>query len=659
MGVCEARLCRAPNSNPYVFLSFFIVLSSCSFMSSFGEPENADSDALLSFKDSLSNTKALSSWKPSVSPCNGNRGNWIGVLCFNGQVRGLQLENMGLKGMLDLNYVASMPHLRTLSIMNNTFTGSMPHLKKLSTLRSVYLSYNHFSGEIPGDAFLGMRFLKKISLNNNEFAGKIPSSLTALPRLTELRLDDNKFQGQIPDFQQPSLRRLNVSNNDLDGPIPTTLSKLDASSFSGNANLCGPPLGFSCISPTNTTTTKNNNNMTAPVKVSGKKSVRNMVLIVIILVLVVVAIAAFFIISHLKTQRRGLQLLGNDKVCNTSSTLTVNDRSNKYATSTSLMEPPKLKLADAHATPKRVEQAGKLSFVWNDRAKFDLHDLLRASAEILGSGTFGASYKASILSDDVVVKRYKQMNNVGREDFQEHMRRLGSLTHQNLLPLVAYYYRKEEKLLVSDFVDNGSLAFHLHGNHNIEEPGLDWPSRLRIIKGVGRGLTYLYSALPSLVVPHGHLKSSNVLLDDSLEPLLNDYALIPVINQEHAQHLMMAYKSPEYAKLGRITKKTDVWSFGILILEMLTGKFPENYLTHRYDPNADLATWVNDMIKQKRTSEVFDVEMEGARNCKEELVKLLKIGLSCCEEDLDARLDLNQVIHKIDQLNYDGDYFSD
>lgn len=155
------------------------------------------------------------------------------MLCFNGQVRGLQLENMGLKGMVDLNYLVSMPHLRTLSIMNNTFAGSMPNLKNLSKLRAVYLSYNHFSGEIPDDAFLGMRFLKKILLPNNEFTGRIPSSLAALPRLMELRLEGNKFQGQIPDFHQQSLRRLNVSNNDLDGPIPTTLSKLDATSFSG------------------------------------------------------------------------------------------------------------------------------------------------------------------------------------------------------------------------------------------------------------------------------------------------------------------------------------------------------------------------------------------------------------------------------------------
>lgn len=106
----------------------------------------------------------------------------------------------------------------------------------------------------------------------------------------------------------------------------------------------------------------------------------------------------------------------------------------------------------------------KLSFVRDDRERFDMQDLLKASAEVLGSGCFGSSYKAALLTGPVmVVKRYKQMNNVGREEFQEHMRRLGRLAHPNLLPLVSYYYKKEEKLLITDHVQNGSLAVHLHG----------------------------------------------------------------------------------------------------------------------------------------------------------------------------------------------------
>ena len=113
---------------------------------------------------------------------------------------------------------------------------------------------------------------------------------------------------------------------------------------------------------------------------------------------------------------------------------------------------------------KSSEMTVKLSFVRDDRERFDLPDLLKASAEILGSGCFGSSYKAvPPVGAVMVVKRYKQMNNAGKEEFQEHMRRIGRLRHNNLLPLVAYYYRKEEKLLVYDFVNKGSLAVHLHG----------------------------------------------------------------------------------------------------------------------------------------------------------------------------------------------------
>lgn len=116
-----------------------------------------------------------------------------------------------------------------------------------------------------------------------------------------------------------------------------------------------------------------------------------------------------------------------------------------------------------HGHSKRGEQ-GKLTFLRHDEAKFDLQDLLRASAEILGSATFGSSYKAVLLDGQaVVVKRYKQMNNLPREEFHEHMRRLGNLNHPNILPLMAYYYRKEEKLLLSAYVENGCLASHLHG----------------------------------------------------------------------------------------------------------------------------------------------------------------------------------------------------
>lgn len=118
-------------------------------------------------------------------------------------------------------------------------------------------------------------------------------------------------------------------------------------------------------------------------------------------------------------------------------------------------------------TPVPAKRGGRrdgLVFLQEGRERFELEDLLRASAEVLGSGNFGSSYKATLQEGpEVVVKRFKDMNGVGREDFSEHMRRLGRLTHPNLVPLVAYLYKKEEKLLITDFVINGSLAQLLHG----------------------------------------------------------------------------------------------------------------------------------------------------------------------------------------------------
>ncbi|BFG24020.1 hypothetical protein CerSpe_102940 [Prunus speciosa] len=648
-----ARLMRAPNPTPTFFVALFIAVLSCMVMLPFGSPMVTTTEALMRFKKTLqlgNESATLSSWDPNKDPCNGNKANWVGVLCFNGNVRGLQLENLGLQGKLDLEPLTQLPYLKTLSFMNNSLAGPLPKLKNLK-LRSVYLSYNHFSGEIPDDAFEGLILLRKLYLGNNQFTGKIPSSLTTVPRIFDVGLEGNKFSGQIPDFRQKGLKRLNLANNELEGPVPESLSKLDPSSFSGNGKLCGPPLAGKCSDPppppspsAPSSECSGDSCRTSKNPSSGLK----IALIVVSILLLLALIAVILIFLNKKRQQSELDVAES-----------LDGSASKYtaAGGSSQMD---VKSVEATPHPKRGD-LGKLSFVRDDRQRFDLHDLLRASAEILGSGTFGASYKALIMTDAVVVKRYKQMNNVGREEFHEHMRRLGRLTHPNLLPLVAYYYRREEKLLVSDFVENGSLASHLHGNHNSDQPVLDWPIRLRVIKGIARGLTYLYSALPSLVVPHGHLKSSNVLLDENLEPLLNDYALLPVINMDQAQHLMMAYKSPEYAQHRRITKKTDVWCLGIIILEVLTGKFPENYLKQSFDSSADLASWVNGMIKEKRTSEVFDEEMGRVGSSKGELLKLLKIGVKCCEEDVERRLDLNEVVEKIDELNEgesDGDYRS-
>ncbi|KAG2408655.1 Pollen receptor-like kinase [Vigna angularis] len=560
----------------------------------------SDLELLLKMKESLENYgSSLDSWNSTTPPCTDGHANWRGILCYEGKVWGVKLENMGLQGLIDIDSLKALPYLRTLSFMNNSLEGPWPEIHNLVGLKSIYLSNNKFSGEIPYRAFEGLKWLKKVYLSNNQFSGYVPTSLTVLPRLIELRLDGNEFTGAIPRFHPLNrLRLFNVANNQLQGQIPSTVNRMPASSFA-----------------------------------------------VVVVCLAVLVIGIVVLMIHKKQNGACAAKLGNPPSSIGKGRLRdVGDESRRSAGSMS-------------STDTRKAEHLRLSFLRDDREMFDLQELLRASAEILGSGCFSSSYKAALVNGPtIVVKRFKQMNNVGKEEFQEHMRRLGRLSHPNLLPPVAYYYRREEKLVVTDYVRNGSLAVRLHGHQSLGEPSLEWPIRLKIVKGIAKGLEYLYRDMPSLIAPHGNLKSSNVLLSESFEPLLTDYGLVPMINQELAQDIMVIYKSPEYLQQGRITKKTDVWCLGILILEILTGKFPANFLQKGKGSEVSLASWVDSVVPEEWTNAVFDQEMGTTKNSEGEMEKLLKIALNCCEADVDKRWDLKEAVEKILEVKErDGD----
>nr|GME04655.1 pollen receptor-like kinase 2 [Ipomoea batatas] len=606
----------------------------CASSSSAAKPD--ETEILLKFKESLENATALSSWNPSKPPCQGEHANWEGVMCEAGKVRGLNLNEMGLKGTIDVEALGELPGLRVFAAIENNFEGSMPDFTKLGSLKHLYLSRNKFSGEIPSKGFEGMNSLKKLHLGNNGFVGAIPTSLATLGKLIELMLENNKFDGNLPNFKQERFTLVDFSNNLLVGEIPPALSKLNASSFQGNAGLCGAPLKACVVNPKLSTATK------AVVGIALAAALVAILLVIFILVKRKPESPEDEVPATVQAaaQRKAPQDEKMDKI----------EKGSPAASST----PPQRSTASSAspADSRRPDQSVKLSFLIEGREKFGLPDLLKASAEILGNGIFGSTYKAALTAGPVmVVKRFKHMNNVGKEDFHEHMRRLGRLSNENLLPVVAFYYRKEEKLLVSDFVDNCSLAFHLHGKNRSGSSSLDWATRLKIVKGVAKGIGYLYTELPSLTAPHGHLKSTNVLLTSSHVPLLNDYGLLPVVNLEHAQAHMIAYKSPEFRQGGRITKKTDVWALGILILEILTGKFPEKFAQQSKGSDSDLATWVESVIGdggEGSAEEVFD---KGIRNgCPGEMMKLLKIGMSCCDVDVEKRLDIKQAVKSIEEV---------
>ncbi|KAK6774513.1 hypothetical protein RDI58_029752 [Solanum bulbocastanum] len=608
----------------YISIFFLIALSNPQFSFSISED-----DALIKFKESLKNTTSLdSSWLKGTSPCDKNK-KWDRIQCEGNVVEGILLGEAGLSGELDIDPLIALPGLRVLEIANNSFSGTIPEFFLLGALKSIYIDGNQFSGEIPKDFFAKMGSLKKIWFARNKFSGSIPESLASLKYLMELHLESNAFSGRVPSFSQVSLTSIDLSNNKLQGEIPQEMSKFGADPFKGNADLCGQLLGKECNKGINKT-------QGAPM--SKLKW---------IILGIVVSLLLMTILFRVKRKEDHFDKLGKE---NLDEGLHVG---NSIRKSTSIHS----KGGDSvrGSTRRGGSQGGKamgdLVLVNNENGTFGLPDLMKAAAEVLGNGVLGSAYKAKMGNGmSVVVKRMREMNKMNREVFDAEMRKLGKLRHKNLLQLLAYHYRKEEKLMVSEYVPKGSLLYLLHGDRGVSHGELNWPTRLRIIQGVASGMCYLHSEFASYAVPHGNLKSSNILLNEKYDPLLSDYAFYPLINNTQIVQSLFAYKAPEAIQHQYLTAKCDIYCLGIIILEILTGKFPSQYLNNQKG-GTDVVQWVQSAIADQRESELIDPEIASATDSVEQMVKLLHVGAACTISDPDKRIDMKEALRRIEEIS--------
>ncbi|PKA47046.1 LRR receptor-like serine/threonine-protein kinase ERECTA [Apostasia shenzhenica] len=439
----------------------------------------------------------------------------------------LNLSANHLKGPIPVE-LSRIGNLDTLDISTNKISGPIPSsVGDLEHLLKLNLSNNHLFGSIPPE-FGNLRSIMEIDLSSNHLSGPIPQEFGLLQNLMLLQVENNNLSGDITFLTNClSLSTLNVSYNNLFGDIPTAnnFSRFTPASFIGNPGLCGYWFGSQCQSSQ------------VPVRATISKAA-----------ILGISLGALFILLMI--------LVAACKPHN----------------------PPTF--SDGYLHKPITNISPKLVILHMNMALHVYDDIMRMTENlsekyIIGYGASSTVYKCVLKNcRPVAIKRLYSHYPQCLKEFETELETIGSIKHRNLVSLQGYSLSPLGNLLFYDYMENGSLWDLLHGP--LKKKKLDWVTRLRIADGAAQGLAYLHHDCSPRII-HRDVKSSNILLDKDLEAHLTDFGIAKslCINKAHTSTYVMGtigYIDPEYARTSRLNEKSDVYSYGIVLLELLTGR---------------------------------------------------------------------------------------
>ncbi|XAR66713.1 Non-specific serine/threonine protein kinase [Bertholletia excelsa] len=468
--------------------------------------------------------------------------------------------------------------------LSGTLSGMIANL---TNLRQVLLQNNNISGEIP-PGLGALPSLQTLDLSNNRFSGHVPESLALLNGLHYLRLNNNSLSGAIPLSlaRAAQLAFLDLSYNNLSGPLP----KFPVRTFNvvGNPLICGRSAegcsGSAMSFPLSSTLSS----------YAGRGSSRKLAIALglsLSFVSVVLMTVGFIVWRRIRKKKQSI--------------LNVND----------MQEENLMALGNLRNFTFRELQVATDNF--NPK-------------NILGAGGFGNVYRGKLGNGTMVaVKRLKDViGTAGESQFRTELEMISLAVHRNLLRLLGYCVTPNERLLVYPYMSNGSVASRLR-----EKPTLDWNTRKRIAIGAARGLLYLHEQCDPKII-HRDVKAANILLDDYCEAVVGDFGLAKLL--DHADsHVTTAVRgtvghiAPEYLSTGQSSEKTDVFGFGILLLELITGmRTPEFGKT--VNQKGAMLEWVRKVHQEKKVELLVDREL-GSYYDRIEVGEILQVALLCTQ----------------------------